>query len=181
MQRSVLQLSLAACLLHSQAPEAARVPRPGPLPPIFAALDANQDGVIDAAELANAAVALKKLDRNRDGRLTPDEYRPPRPDGAEPPPPRPGTQAPARKDGPAASGNLGRPQAGPGDAAKRPPRPPIDLTLDENGDEIIDAGEIAKAPQLLKKLDANRDGKLSLEECLPKRPARPDAKAAGRP
>jgi Ca2+-binding EF-hand superfamily protein len=63
-------------------------PRP-PLPLIVKALDANGDGVIDAAEIANASAALKTLDKNGDGVLTPDEYigRPPhrggnhRPDG----------------------------------------------------------------------------------------------------
>ena len=52
-----------------------------PLPPIFAALDANGDGVLSASEIANAPAALKKLDKNGDGQLTPDEYRPPRPGG----------------------------------------------------------------------------------------------------
>jgi outer membrane protein assembly factor BamB len=36
-------------------------------------LDANEDGVLDAAEIKNAAVALGKLDANRDGKLTEDE------------------------------------------------------------------------------------------------------------
>ncbi|OGV63868.1 MAG: hypothetical protein A2283_06460 [Lentisphaerae bacterium RIFOXYA12_FULL_48_11] len=58
-------------------------PPPGggkrPLPPIEAALDANSDGAIDADEIANASVALKKLDKNGDGKLTQDEYRPPMP------------------------------------------------------------------------------------------------------
>lgn len=44
--------------------------------PIFAALDADGDGVISAAELANASVALKKLDKNGDGQLTAGEVRP---------------------------------------------------------------------------------------------------------
>ena len=44
--------------------------------PLFAALDTNGDGVIDAAEMANAPAALKKLDRNGDGQLTEDEVRP---------------------------------------------------------------------------------------------------------
>jgi hypothetical protein len=43
---------------------------------IFAALDANGDGVIDAAEIANAPAALKKLDKNGDGKLTREELRP---------------------------------------------------------------------------------------------------------
>ena len=50
-------------------------------PPLINALDANHDGVIDAAEIANAPAALKKLDKNGDGKLTMDEFRPPRPQG----------------------------------------------------------------------------------------------------
>ena len=54
---------------------------PRPVPPLIAALDANHDGVIDATEIANASNALLKLDKNGDGKLTPDELRPPRPEG----------------------------------------------------------------------------------------------------
>ena len=57
-----------------------------PPPPIIAALDLNHDGVISADEIAKAAESLKKLDRNGDGQLTPDELRPPRPDGDHRPP-----------------------------------------------------------------------------------------------
>ena len=52
-----------------------------PMHPLEQALDANGDGVIDAKELANAVAALKKLDKNGDGKLTEDEYRPARPAG----------------------------------------------------------------------------------------------------
>jgi hypothetical protein len=51
------------------------------MPPLMQALDPNQDGVIDADEIANASEALKKLDKNGDGKLTPDEYRPQAPGG----------------------------------------------------------------------------------------------------
>ena len=47
----------------------------------MAALDVNHDGVIDGKEIAKASKALKKLDRNRDGKLTLDELRPPRLEG----------------------------------------------------------------------------------------------------
>jgi Ca2+-binding EF-hand superfamily protein len=47
-----------------------------PEPPLMAALDANHDGVIDATEIANAPAALVTLDKNGDGKLTPDELRP---------------------------------------------------------------------------------------------------------
>lgn len=46
--------------------------------PLIAALDANKDGKIDAAEIANASAALKTLDKNGDGELTMDELMPPR-------------------------------------------------------------------------------------------------------
>ena len=44
--------------------------------PIVEALDADHDGVISANEIKNASAALRKLDRNKDGKLTEDEYRP---------------------------------------------------------------------------------------------------------
>lgn len=56
-----------------------------PPPPVMAALDANKDGVIDAAEIANASAALAKLDKNEDGKLTEDELRPAHPPGGHPP------------------------------------------------------------------------------------------------
>ncbi|MHA3774401.1 EF-hand domain-containing protein [Verrucomicrobiota bacterium sgz303538] len=60
-------------------------PPPGgpgrPVPPLFAALDANKDGVIDADEIAKAPEALKSLDKNGDGKLTRDELMPARGEG----------------------------------------------------------------------------------------------------
>jgi len=53
-------------------------PRP-PKPPIETALDVDQDGEISAEEIAGASAALSKLDKNGDGKLTPEEYRPRRP------------------------------------------------------------------------------------------------------
>ena len=50
-----------------------------PMSPLMEVLDANHDGVIDAAEIANASAALKTLDKDGDGKLTQDELRPPRP------------------------------------------------------------------------------------------------------
>jgi hypothetical protein len=70
-----------------------------PKPPLEVVLDANKDGAIDADEIANAVAALKTLDKNGDGKLTPDEYRPPRParqDGQG----TPGGEAPGRGEPP---------------------------------------------------------------------------------
>lgn len=44
--------------------------------PLMTALDPNSDGEIDATEIANATAALKKLDKNGDGKLTREELRP---------------------------------------------------------------------------------------------------------
>lgn len=63
-------------------PRGPRHHRPPP-PPLFAALDANHDGVIDETEIANASAALKTLDKNGDGKLTMDELRPPFPPPGE--------------------------------------------------------------------------------------------------
>ena len=140
----------AACLLPllatlAQAP-ALPQPPPRPVQPLMAALDTNGDGILDAGEIANAAAALKRLDANGDGRLTPDEYRPPRPDG------RPHGLPPAARP------DLG----GPGPLAR--PRPLLDTIMDEDGDEVISAEEMARAPQLLLKLDRNGDGRLTPDE-----------------
>ncbi len=44
--------------------------------PLMTALDADQDGEISPAEIEGAAAALKKLDKNGDGKLVWDEVRP---------------------------------------------------------------------------------------------------------
>jgi hypothetical protein len=89
-----------------------------PPPPIILALDANHDGVLDEAEIANASQALLTLDRNHDGKLTMDEL-------MGPPPPRGGGPGmgpgPGQgQDGPGAA----NPQGGP--RMRRGPRPPGD-------------------------------------------------------
>jgi len=89
----------------------------GMRPPLIAALDANNDGVIDAKEIENASKALKKLDKNGDGKLTPDEIRPPRPGGP------PGGPRPPEGQGFNRGGGQGRPDGPPpGDGQGQPPR-----------------------------------------------------------
>jgi hypothetical protein len=72
-----------------------------PPSPLMEALDANHDGIIDANEIANASAALKTLDKNGDGKLTPDELRPPRPQGGNRPGPPPGPNGQAPQNPPA--------------------------------------------------------------------------------
>ena len=98
MKTILMMLGLGASALAVNAQTAGRSPPPAqgpphqdgpgggpgmpghrPPSPLMLALDANHDGVIDAAEIANAPAALKTLDKNGDGKLTPDELRPPRP------------------------------------------------------------------------------------------------------
>lgn len=74
----------ALTLAQDQPREPRRGDGPGPrmMPPLVAALDADRNGVIDEAEIKGAADALRKLDKNNDGKLTPEELRPARPEGA---------------------------------------------------------------------------------------------------
>lgn len=49
--------------------------------PLMAALDPNNDGVIDEKEIDQASKSLKTLDKNSDGKITMEELRPARPEG----------------------------------------------------------------------------------------------------
>ncbi len=71
--------------------------------PIILALDLNNDGTLDADEIAKASVSLKKLDKNGDGKITPDEHRPQRPGG-------PGGEGRPGGPGGQGGGGEGRPQ-----------------------------------------------------------------------
>jgi hypothetical protein len=81
---------------------------PGPL---FAVLDANHDGVIDAKEIEHAAEALKKLDKDGDGKITPMEVRPPRPEGMPGPGAARGPRGPRGPGGPPPVDEPGQPVA----------------------------------------------------------------------
>ena len=67
-----------------------------------------------------------------------------------------------------------------GDRGDRP-KPPLMLALDPNGDHVIDASEITNAPEALKKLDLNGDGKLTRDEIMPPRPEGKGDRAANKP
>ena len=132
------------------------------LPPdlLMWALDRDGDGILDESEMADAADSLQVLDKNGDGKLTPDELRPP---------------WLARRAGSAASGDPGLLPS------------PLMRALDANHDGVIDANEIANAPAALKTLDKNRDGQLSQDELRPEprpntgRPSMKDTKLPGLP
>lgn len=66
---------------------------------------------------------------------------------------------------PAGPSGLPRPPGGPGEGPF--PHFPLISVLDTNGDGVIDEDELAQAAASLKKLDANADGRIAIEECLP--------------
>jgi Ca2+-binding EF-hand superfamily protein len=135
--------------------------------PLMAALDVDRDGRLSAKEIENAAVALKKLDKNEDGTLTPDEL-------------RPKFGGPGGPDGPGGIGGPGR--GGPGFGGPRPDRdrpgrPEAGgrpqgqdmverlMRMDANGDGKVTKEEMPERLQrLLERMDANGDGAVDKEE-----------------
>jgi hypothetical protein len=71
---------LPAAAARAQAPgppgREGRFMAGAPVHPVVQALDADGDGVLSAAEIDNAPAALRKLDKDRNGKLTGDEIRP---------------------------------------------------------------------------------------------------------
>ena len=131
-----------------------------PVSPIVTVLDENSDGTIDAKEMADAPQDLKKLDKNNDGKLTADEFRPTRLGGA--------VEGDKKLEGDK--------KAGEGKDMKRPESPLVSA-LDTDKDGVIEDNEIAASVESLKKLDKNADGKLEGDEI---RPARPEGLEGGK-
>jgi hypothetical protein len=66
-------------ILEGGPPSGPPVPGGSPggfVPPIVGAMDLNKDGVLDKDEIAKATESLKSLDKNGDGKLTQEEFRP---------------------------------------------------------------------------------------------------------
>ena len=84
---TLMALTVGLSALHAQpdtAPASGTAQRAKPAAPlVVATLDANHDGIIDAAEIKNASAALRSLDTNADGKLTSAELRRPRPTRSE--------------------------------------------------------------------------------------------------
>lgn len=147
-------LRTAAIAIAAEDLPAHTVTAPAPLPAgrlhsvIFAALDSDHDGVISAAELANAPTALHALDLDGDGTLTVDELRHFERN-------RPNTTAatPASRREPRA-GNVS-------------PGFLLAFTLDANHDGVIQPMEIANASASLAALDLDGDGQITIRELRP--------------
>ncbi len=104
--------------------------------PVMAALDADGDGEISASEIDGAVSALRKLDKNEDGKLTPDELRP-------------------EMGGPGGPGGPGDPMAFIEGL----------MRFDENKDGKLSKDELPERMQeMLDAWDADKDGALSKDE-----------------
>ena len=85
----------------------------------MSALDTDKDGTLSSDEIANASESLKKLDKNGDGQLTPDEYRPR--------PTRPRKRSAGREQGPSQRGRQSTaPAPQDNNAANPKKRPPAE-------------------------------------------------------
>ena len=176
-----------------------RPPMPNPL---VAALDTNNDREISAEELQAATTSLLTLDKNKDGKLTDDEMRPPRPergpgggrgdrpfgrDGAERGDGPPGHGRGGRGDGPPGDGPPGRGPMGPPDPERFAEHA---LEFDADGDGKLDRSELMKfAEQISHRAERSAgrgglgprdgrpgDGPPPEEEQDGERPDRPDDK-----
>ena len=88
------------------------------------------------------------------------------PDGQRPP-----RRGPGRPGGP----------GGEGEGQRRFPPPPLVGALDANHDGVIDETEIANASAALRTLDKNGDGKLTMDEIMPRPPQGPGNHGPGQP
>lgn len=103
---------------------------------VLSTLDKDHDKTISADELAAAPSVLESLDKNKDGSLTEDEVAAQNPSG----------------------GGQGRRRGGAIRMMK------AHSAMDANGDGALDAAEIKNAAVALRKIDANRDAKLTEDE-----------------
>ena len=108
--------------------------------PLMMALDADGDGEISSSEIEGAVAALKKLDKNSDGKLTTDELMPE------------GMRGPFGPGGP-----------GLFDTEEMVNRM---MLADANNDGFLDQQEMPERMKrmMLERADTDKDGKLSREE-----------------
>ena len=113
------------------------------------AFDANGDGKLSRSELPERFQGIfDRGDEDKDGFLTADEIR--KVAAAQAAPAGPG----GRGEGPRGEINFIR-------------MDPILAAVDSNGDGIISAGEIRNAPESIRKLDKDGDGRVTRDEAMP--------------
>ena len=135
----------------------------------FTTLDTNNDGILDAAEIAAAPQSLAKLDKDGDGQITAEEIR---------------AAMPMRRGGPDGGGRGGREDREHGsetntaeDTVK------MLMAFDANGDGKLSKEELPERFQgMLDRGDANKDGFLTPDEIRKMVAAQaPPPERAGRP
>lgn len=176
---------------------------PPPHNPLMDALDPDHDHVISAEEIKSAIAALLKLDKNKDGQLTEDEFRPDFAGEGFGPPPRERDAGPGRpprgegdrpregavregRDGP--PGGFGPPggrgPGGPGGPGAGGPPDPVRfiehvMEFDANKDGLMSREELMKfAEQGMRRgpggQEGGRGGRPEGEQGRPARPGRPE-------
>jgi Ca2+-binding EF-hand superfamily protein len=161
----IIAMGLLVGLAAGQAQEGfGRGPGRGRFPSAgFAILDTNGDGILDAEEIAAAAVRLAKLDKNSDGRITSDEARPPMPGGRG----RGGPEGRERYE-----------EGGGGNVAEDTVKSL--MAFDANGDGKLSRDELPERFQgIFERADENKDGFLTPDE-IRKVAAAQAAPSAGR-
>ena len=129
--------------------------------PLLSALDADHDGVIDAAELEKAPAALRALDRNQDGRITADEMSP--------------------MMGRAGRRGRGREQEGSQGGNSVEEAVKTYLALDKNGDGKLTREEVPERMQgIFERGDTDNDGILTADELRAMARAQQPAGGGGR-
>ena len=162
------QSSVIALVIVAAAGVPAQPQRPGgpggPGSPgfaIFGALDTDSDNALSPAEIDNATTVLKQLDRNGDGKLTPEEF-------------------------PAGRGGPGRGGSGVGEDPPAAPTSPDELVtmlmaFDKNKDGKLTKAEVPERLQgVFARADDNKDGLLTADEIKKAAAAQPQPTAAGR-
>lgn len=119
--------------------------------PVIEVLDSDHNGTLSADELRNATTSLLTLDKNKDGKLTEDEIRPPQSGRGPEGPGQPGRGTGGRgQNGPPPGGGRGREREAEGRDRVGGPPP-------HNPERFVEHAL---------EFDADKDGKLSQEELL---------------
>jgi len=136
---------------------------------MFARMDANKDGKLDAADReARRTAMFDRIDSNKDGQISRAEFfANQRPERAE------GGQRPEGADGKQRGHRGGKGRGGNGHHMMR--------SADANGDKAVTQAEFtASAMQRFENADANKDGQVTSEERQAARSAMRDQKRPGR-
>ena len=133
-----------------------------PTPPVFAAIDKNNDGVLSEEEIKNAVAAIKTLDKNKDGKISQDE--------AMPQFGGPGGRGGFRGQGGQGRGGFGGPGGQGGPQMQQRGSTQFNfadriMSYDENNDGKVSKDELpSRMQRLMDRGDENKDGFIDKSE-----------------